>query len=109
MKKVGSNIEALLQIKEITQNNIGDDEQTWSTVKTLKGFLDYMAGTAEYANYNAKLQESTHVFICDYEQIPYEESQMRLVIGGKAYDVQLLDNPMELNYHLEFYLKYVGT
>lgn len=32
----------------------------------------------------------------------------RLVINGEKYDVLLIDNPMQLNQHLEIYLKYTG-
>ena len=108
MKKIGGNINAQLQTKTATKSAIGVNKAEWKTVKTLTGFLDFMSGGAETANYNAKIQESTHVFICDYEPLNFAESEIRLLINGKVYDVQLVDNPMELNYHLEFYLKYIG-
>lgn len=31
-----------------------------------------------------------------------------MLINGEIYDIQLIDNPMHLNYQLEIYLKYVG-
>lgn len=108
MKKVGSNLQAQLQTKTIEKNTIGEGTQKWTTVQTLKGWLDYMAGSADYINYNAKTEETTHVFICDYTPITYTEEQARLLINGKPYDIEKIDDPMELHYHLEIYLKYVG-
>lgn len=108
MKKVNGNINALLEIKTIAKNDIGEGVETWQTLKTLYGWLDFSSGSADYQNYNAKIQESTHVFICDYQPLNVEESQCRLTIANKHYEVILIDNPMELNYHLEIYLKYVG-
>ena len=31
-----------------------------------------------------------------------------MVIGGKVYEVMLIDDPMELHEQLEIYLKYTG-
>ena len=61
---------------------------------------------------NAKIQESTHVFIADYvsldSRITAETS--RMVINGKRYEILLIDNPMEMGSgsQLEFYLKFTG-
>ena len=109
MKGIGGNIKATIQISTVTKNAIGEHVQTWNDVQTLRGWLDLSSGNAGYG-FNAKIQESTHFFIADYvplnEQITAENS--RMVINGKRYDVMLIDNPMELNTQLEFYLKYTG-
>ena len=105
---IGGNTEAVLQQKTAAGvNNIGERVQEWADVATLKGFLDLSAGEAKY-NYNAKLQESTHVFLCDYVAVDRFADDKRLVVNGLMYDVLLIDNPMELHQHLEIYLKYVG-
>lgn len=105
---IGGNKEAILQEKTVSKNEIGGNIITWENKYNLKGFLDFLSGGSEYANYNAKIQESTHVFICDYTSIDIEENQCRLIVDNKEYEITLIDNPMELNKHLEFYLKYVG-
>jgi hypothetical protein len=46
--------------------------------------------------------------MCDYVAIDRKVSNKRMVINGNVYDVLMIDNPMELNQHLEIYLKYVG-
>lgn len=104
---IGDNITAELQTKTITVNSIGEQEEKWSTVKTLKGFLDLISGDSKYETYNTKLQESTHVFICDYTALGVSVSS-RLVVDGKTYDIMLIDDPMNLHRQLEIYLKMVG-
>lgn len=105
---IGGNIKAELQTKTITVNSIGEQEEKWSTVKTLKGYLDLISGDSKYENYNTKLQESTHVFICDYTSLGVSVSS-RLIVDGKTYDIMLIDNPMGFNRQLEIYLRMVGV
>lgn len=108
MKKINGNISATLEIKKIEKNDIGEGVEKWTTFKSLYGWLDLSNGSADYQSYNAKIQESTHVFICDYQPLDVEESECRLTIANKHYEILLIDNPMELNYHMEIFLKYVG-
>ena len=48
------------------------------------------------------------MFICEYQNLDISEENSRMVIDGKAYEITYIDNPMNLNYHLEIYLKYIG-
>ena len=112
MKKIGGNITAFLQLKTGTvRNEIGEAVPQWTTLHTISGFLDLSSGDSRYSTYDAKTQESTHVFICDYlaldERIKAENS--RLILNGKTYDIMVIDDPMELHRQLEFYLKYTGV
>lgn len=116
---IGGNIEALLQVNAPVENEIGGMTDSWHDVCTLNGFLDLSAGDSKHTTFNAKIQESTHVFICDYSPIPdtlevngemigVNPESTRMVANSKRYDVMLIDNPMQLNRHLEIYLKYTG-
>jgi SPP1 family predicted phage head-tail adaptor len=105
---IGGNIEAVLQQKTASgKNAIGEDVMTWAEVTKLQGFLDLLSGEAKY-QYNAKLQETTHVFLCDYVALDRFADDKRLMVNGLEYDVLLIDDPMELHQHLEILLKYVG-
>ena len=104
---IGGNATAELQTKTVIVNAIGEQEESWSTVKTLRGYLDLISGDSKYETYNAKIQESTHIFICDYTPLGVSVNA-RLIVDGKNYDVILIDNPMNLNRQLEIYLKMVG-
>lgn len=108
MTPIGGNVEAILQHKTTTQNEIGESVESYETYKKLYGFLDFMSGSADSVNYNAKLEETTHVFVCDYTPIDIEENECRLVVNNKAYEVTYIDDPMLLHRHLEIFLKYTG-
>jgi head-tail adaptor len=105
---IGGNIDAILQQKVgSTTNAIGERIHVWSDVQTLRGWLDLSSGDSKYTH-DAKLQESTHIFMCDHIDIDRFADDKRLVVNGLIYDVLLIDDPMELHQHLEIYLKYVG-
>lgn len=109
MKRIGGNINAELQVKSTVKNAIGESVPSWTTKYSLKGFLDYQSGDSKYTNQYTKMEESTHVFLCDYQPLDVEAEESRMIINGKRYDIMLIDNPMELNMHMEIYLKYVGA
>ena len=110
MKGIGGNITGIIQTYTVTKNEIGEQEKEWVDKQSLKGWLDLQSGDSKYSTFNAKLQESTHIFIADYaplvEGIQAENS--RMTINGKRYDILLIDNPMEMNQQLEIYLKFTG-
>lgn len=66
---LGGNTTAKIQTKTTTKNSIGEMEATWSDIAIIKGFLDYESGQNDLSKYDAKVQETTHVFMCDYSQI----------------------------------------
>ena len=105
---IGGNIEAILQqTGGSTANEIGEKIQTWTDLQTLTGWLDLMNGDSKYTH-NAKLQESTHIFLCDHVAVDRKADDKRLVINGVVYDVLLIDDPMEMHQQLEIYLRFVG-
>ena len=72
----------------------------------LTGFLDLQGGDSKYSIYNAKMQESTHIFICDYVELDAKAENSRMVVNGGRYDIMLIDDPMGLHKHLEIFLKF---
>lgn len=112
MRGIGGNIKAKVQVCTTTKNEIGEQVQTWADAQTLKGWLDLSSGDSRHTTFNAKIQESTHVFVADY--VPLDSGinaeNSRMVINGKRYEVTLIDNPMEMGSgsQLEIYLKYTG-
>lgn len=107
---IGGNATAILQTMETSLNAIGEMETTWRKSRELKGYLDLMSGDSRYQAYDAKIQESTHVFVCDYASLEAGTSPQnaRLVVDGRSYDVMLIDDPMGLHRQLEIYLRMVG-
>ena len=112
MKGIGGNTKAVIQVYTSTKNEIGEQVQTWADAQRIKGWLDLSSGDSRYNTYHAKIQESTHIFVADYmpldKRITAENS--RMIIGGKTYDIQLIDNPMEMQggSQWEFYLRFTG-
>lgn len=105
---IGGNIEVILQQKNgSTTNEIGERVQSWADIQRLTGWLDLSSGDSKYT-YNAKLQESTHIFICDFVSVDRRADDKRLVVNGTNYDILLIDDPMELHQQLEIYLRSVG-
>ena len=116
---IGGNIKLALQVSTTIKNEIGEKVPVWHDVIELFGWLDLQSGDSKYTTSNAKIQESTHVFVSDYKPIPatleiegktvrVSAENARMVANSLIYDVMLIDNPMELNKQLEIYLKYTG-
>lgn len=116
MKGIGGNITGTIQVYTTTKNSIGERVKNWVDVQSIKGWLDLSSGDSRYNTYNAKIQESTHVFVADYvkldSQIKAENSRMIFGSGEAAltYDITLIDNPMELKSgsQLEIFLRFTG-
>jgi SPP1 family predicted phage head-tail adaptor len=108
---IGGNVKATFQTRTTRKNALKEQETVWTDADTLTGFLDLMTGGAEY-RYNAKMQESTHIFIADYKPLKagITAENSRLVIGGQVYEITLIDNPMGLldESQWEIYLRYTG-
>ena len=101
----------MLQVKSGNGKNIiGEAVPNWNNAIELEGYLDYQNGDSKYLAFDTKVQESTHIFICDYVELPstVKSDNSRMIINEKRYDVLLIDNPMEMNYQWEIYLKYNG-
>lgn len=112
MKGIGGNITAVIQTATTAQNAIGEQVKSWADAQTLKGWLDLSAGDSKYLTFNAKMQESTHVFVADYVPLAdgIQAENSRMTVNGKVYDILLIDNPMEMGSgsQLEIYLKFTG-
>ena len=112
MRGIGGNITAAIQVRSVTKNEIGEQVEKWPDVQSIKGWLDLTTGDSKYSTYNAKMQESTHIFVADYVPLDYriKAEISSMVIKGKRYDIMLIDNPMELEKgsQLEIYLKFTG-
>ena len=109
---IGGNLIATFQKFTTTKKNaIGENVREWSDVIQKKGFLDYVTGDTLNNTYNARIQESTHLLICDYfdfNALGITSENARIIIEGQIYSVQIIDDPMGRNQDLEVYLKYTG-
>ncbi len=107
---IGGNVDGVIQVRTTSKNSIGEGIKAWEDVQTLHGWLDYLSGDSKYTNFNAKIQESSHIFICDYVALDsrIKSENSRMIVNNETCDVKLIDNPMGLNQHYEIYLNYTG-
>lgn len=134
---IGGNITALLQVRdEGKKNSIGEREHEWTDVTALFGWLDYQGGQNNISSYDAKIQETTHIFICDFRScknlskqwvwdpfnfitgvikttqdeapVSVTSENARMIVNENVYQILMIDDPMEMHRQLEIYLKYVG-
>ena len=108
MKKIGGNTDLILKRKTQVKNEIGEEVTTWVDYKTIHGFMDFMSEATGRTNFNSKIVESTHVFVCDYVEIDKSEIELAAFHNNKEYEVTYIDDPMGLHYQLEIFLNYIG-
>lgn len=131
MSDIGGNTTAILQVQR--ENGVdaignpviewkdipGENADKWrwdpfnfedGAIGSCCGWLDLVSGTSPVQNYNAKISESSHYFLTDYDStLANQDPEVcRMLIDGKIYDVQCIDDPMGMHEHLEIYLKAVG-
>lgn len=110
MKRIGGNINGTIERLTASVNAIGEPIKSWETAQTLRGFLDLLSETKTNQALSAFIGESTHVFVCDYVELPngLTGDNSRFVCDGKRYEVEYIDDPMNFHYQLEIFLKYSG-
>ena len=112
MRKVKGNTPFVLQKigQSNTVNALGEKEVQWIDAVSFAGVLALQSGDSKYSSFNAKIEESTHIMLCDYnaEINALRDKNTRLIAKGFMYDVLLIDNPDELDIQLEIYLRFVG-
>lgn len=110
MANIGGNITGVIQTKTTVKNAIGESEQAWADAFSHAGWLGMQSGEQKRSTFSAKIEESTHVFLCDFHSGIYAlaDQDTRMIIKGKMYDVLLIDNPDEMDEQLEIYLRKIG-
>ena len=134
---IGGNTNLIIYMPEEQKSydENGKSVQAYKPVASLFGWLDMSTGDSKY-DYKAKIEDSTHIFICDYSLLgkidiekakaevldvtTYEELTTADFDGirnltykdfagkGEMYDIKYIDDPMGLHQHLEIYLKRIG-
>lgn len=111
MRKIEGNTLCLIQTKgEAFTNAIGEKVANWVNVLEFTGILSLQAGDSKYSTHKTKLEESSHILLCEYDADIYAlaDQNTRIIAKDRMYDVLLIDNPDERDEHLEIYLRFVG-
>lgn len=107
---IGGNIYASVQKYNAgTKDKIGRINPVWENIgQKLYGWLDLISADDDFDKMKTIVQDSTHVFIMDYEELNLGSKNCRLIIQNRIYEILYIDDPMELHEHIEIYLKYIG-
>ena len=100
---IGGNTKAvILQYDETEKNQIGEVKPKWSEAGCIFGWLDLMSADSDYSRMKTTVQDSTHVFIMDYQpSLMLGSKNNRLLINGRVYEIKYQDDPMELHEQIE--------
>ena len=112
MAGIGGNIAGIIQtFTGAGKNEIGEAVNVWADAYQQIGWLGMQSGDSPYGKFNAKTEESTHCFLCDFHAGIYAlaNQNTRMIIKGMVYDVTYIDNPDEMDEQLEIYLRKVGA
>ena len=111
MANIGGNITGIIHTKTTERNAIGEGVPAWRDSFEQIGWLGLQSGDSKRSTFNAKLEESTHVFLCDFHPGIYAlaDRDTRMIIKCFVYDVTFIDNPDEMDEQLEIYLRRVGA
>lgn len=90
-------IERLLKVR----SGLGWSSEYIAHIELYNGVIDMLSGEEILANQNIQI-ESTHILIGPLADIKEGD---RVIHNGIVYDVKYVDNPMNLNKHLEITLK----
>lgn len=107
---IGGNLEATFQAKSTIKNEIGEGINNWTNIISIKGYLDLSSGTSNNSH-KTKSVESTYMFLSNYNETVrnLDPAKCRCLINNRIYEVNFIDDPMELHDHLEITLKMVGV
>lgn len=112
MGNIGGRTTGTIQTMTVNgKNAIGEVERSWADAYTTVGWLGLQTGEQKRTSFNSKIEESSHVFLCDYHSGIYAlaNQDTRMIIKGFVYDVTFIDNPDEMDEQLEIYLRRVGA
>lgn len=95
----------MIQRYTSVSNGFGGESHTWADHLEYEGVLDQLSGN-EFVKADKVFPGSTHILIGPVADITESD---RVIFNNKQYDVKNVDNPLNLNRHLEILLEYKGA
>lgn len=97
----------MVKVERVTtvSNGFGGYTESWAThIEDYPGIIDQLNGN-EFVKADKTFPGSTHILIGEIADITEND---RVIVGNKHYDIKNVDNPMNLDRHLEILLEYKG-
>lgn len=96
----------ILTLSQLTSvpDGVGGFTDTWTSVRDIEGCLMTPSGNENVIHRKVETQ-STHVFYCDYDLGSDITQRDRLLFGTRLFEINYIQNPAELNIHLQIHLK----
>ncbi|MCL1950442.1 MAG: head-tail adaptor protein [Turicibacter sp.] len=101
------NIQGTFKRKQDARTARGENEPIWTDIADIWGILDFQDEQTERISYKGKMEQSTHVFYCDYFPLEYPVHELKFICRGKEYDILLIDDVQFWGVHYEIALKLV--
>lgn len=95
----------LIKRKAVTMSELNREITVLQDAGTVEGVLDLLAGSTVF-KYAKMQEESTHILISDVVDIK-EGDVLINQYSNKKYEVTYVDNPLNMDDHLEIELKYI--
>jgi len=109
MGGIGGNVQAYLKQSNGQTDERGIRGEVLTDVTTLVGWLDFASGQDRRIASSKRYEDTTHVFVCDWQDTaPWPSERLVIVIAGRTYTVNHIDDPMGLHEQLEMLLEFVG-
>lgn len=96
-----------IQKLTVANNSFGAKTESWITVNTLKGKIDYMSNAIDYSMSNKRTSNSTHVLMCLQNLNLDINEEYRVSFNGNNYTIDYQD--FVFNHHSEIFLTLVGS
>lgn len=98
--------EILKYDKTTVKNDLGQYIASYTPNGNFKGWLDMLGGD-ETIDQKAIIVNSTHVIVTPDIAVKLSIAD-HIDYNGRIYEVTFVDNPVNINHHLEIYLKKVA-
>ncbi|CAM3729862.1 phage head closure protein [Mesobacillus zeae] len=98
----------MVTIQRVTtvSNGFGGYIETWTNhIENYGTALDQLSGN-EFVKADKTFPGSTHILIGDIADITEND---RVLLNNEQYDIKNVDNPMNMDRHLEILLEYKGA
>jgi SPP1 family predicted phage head-tail adaptor len=89
-----------------TSNGMGGISQEWNDYLEFDGVIDFMSGNEQKQAEQINVVANHILLVFDIIDI---QTIDRVYDGDKRYDVKFVDNPMNMDRHLEVLLEYKGV